>query len=277
MKVFRELVHSYFSDLRTTLDAQSAAYRSKESPDLVTKRMAIVFFGAALCLLIVKFCGNTDDPRWLGKILEPIGLGHVSDAFEYAVTKAPERRINARIWWASVRIVGYLLLPMLIVKGFLRTPLGETGLSLRGKSQWKVYATLLVVVMPFVVAASFGSGFQKKYPYYQPQIGESLFPNFVAWELLYATQFIGIEYFFRGFFVHGLRRELGYAAIFAPAVPYMMIHYGKPLPEALGSLVTGFVLSTLSLRTRSIWGGALLHGIVACSMDTLSLWHRGLL
>jgi hypothetical protein len=60
-------------------------------------------------------------------------------------------------------------------------------------------------------------------------------------------------------------------------VPYMMIHFGKPLPEAAGSIIAGFVLGTLSLRSCSIWWGALIHVLVACGMDVLALWHRGLL
>jgi hypothetical protein len=56
-----------------------------------------------------------------------------------------------------------------------------------------------------------------------------------------------------------------------------MIHFGKPLPEAIGSIVTGFVLGTMCLESRSIWGGAFVHVSVACGMDLLSLWQRGLL
>jgi membrane protease YdiL (CAAX protease family) len=56
-------------------------------------------------------------------------------------------------------------------------------------------------------------------------------------------------------------------------VPYCMIHYGKPLPETLGAIVAGLVLGTLALRTRSIWGGVLIHIGVALTMDMLALGH----
>ena len=42
-------------------------------------------------------------------------------------------------------------------------------------------------------------------------------------------------------------------------VPYCMIHYGKPMPETLGAIVAGLILGTLAMRTRSIWGGVLIH------------------
>jgi membrane protease YdiL (CAAX protease family) len=53
-----------------------------------------------------------------------------------------------------------------------------------------------------------------------------------------------------------------------------MIHYGKPLPETLGAIGAGVILGTLAMRTRSIWGGVLIHIGVAITMDMLAL--RGL-
>ena len=92
-----------------------------------------------------------------------------------------------------------------------------------------------------------------------------------AWEGLYAAQFVSLEFFFRGFILNGLRRALGSNAIFVMIVPYCMIHYGKPMPETLGAIGAGLILGTLALRTRSIWGGVLIHISVALTMDVLAL------
>jgi len=72
-----------------------------------------------------------------------------------------------------------------------------------------------------------------------------------------------------------LRRTMGSAAIFVMAVPYCMIHYGKPYLEAHGAIVAGVVLGSLAMRTRSIYAGFLLHITVAVGMDLLSLYKRG--
>ena len=69
----------------------------------------------------------------------------------------------------------------------------------------------------------------------------------------------------------GLRRALGANAIFVMIVPYCMIHYGKPMPETLGAIGAGLILGTLAMRTRSIWGGVLIHVGVAMTMDVLAL------
>jgi membrane protease YdiL (CAAX protease family) len=96
-----------------------------------------------------------------------------------------------------------------------------------------------------------------------------------CWWGLYALQFVALEFFFRGFLVHGLVPRFGWLAVPVMVVPYNMLHYGKPMPEALAAIVGGFVLGTLAIRTRSIWWGAALHISIAATMDLLALWHAG--
>jgi membrane protease YdiL (CAAX protease family) len=57
-------------------------------------------------------------------------------------------------------------------------------------------------------------------------------------------------------------------------VPYCMIHFAKPLPETFGAIIAGVVLGFMSLATRSIWMGALLHIAVALTMDLAALGRR---
>jgi membrane protease YdiL (CAAX protease family) len=94
---------------------------------------------------------------------------------------------------------------------------------------------------------------------------------------MYWVQFFALEFFFRGWMVGALRHSLGSAAIFVMAVPYCMIHYGKPYLEAHGAIVAGVALGSLSMKTRSIYAGFLLHIAVAVGMDLLSLYKRGAL
>ena len=77
--------------------------------------------------------------------------------------------------------------------------------------------------------------------------------------------------FFRGFWLGALRRSFGSGAIFAMAVPYCMIHFGKPFLEANGAIVAGIALGSLTMRTKSIYQGFLVHITVAGLMDWLAL------
>ena len=68
---------------------------------------------------------------------------------------------------------------------------------------------------------------------------------------------------------------MGSHAIYAMVVPYCMIHFGKPFMETLAAIFAGLVLGTLSMKTRSIWSGFLIHVSVAISMDLAALMATG--
>ena len=123
--------------------------------------------------------------------------------------------------------------------------------------------------------ASTNANFLHTYPFYRVDPGEPLWPAFWIWEALYILQFIALEFFFRGFLLHGLRRRMGFYAVFAMMVPYVLIHFGKPMLETLVAIIAGVVLGALSLKNRSVWLGAAIHVAVALSMDTLALWRTG--
>ena len=99
----------------------------------------------------------------------------------------------------------------------------------------------------------------------------------VPWWVLYGIQFAALEFFFRGFLVHGLEPRLGFLAVLVMVIPYTMIHFTKPVLEAFGGMGGGFILGSLSLKTRSVWWGVALHAAIALTMDLLSLGHKGLL
>jgi membrane protease YdiL (CAAX protease family) len=173
-------------------------------------------------------------------------------------------------WWSGWRVIGYVGIPMLVLACLPGQRICDYHVSLRGffHHLW-IYALLFALVLPAVLLASTTQAFRQTYPFYR--IANRSYIDLVLWELLYAAQFLSLEFFFRGFLLHGLRRALGANAIFVMLVPYCMIHYGKPLPETLGAIGAGLILGTLAMRTRSIWGGVLIHVGVATTMDVLAL------
>jgi uncharacterized protein len=274
----RSIWQTYVTDLREETEAASKRYRAETPLAVVDRRVAVVLLTAMLVLVAVRFFGAERESDWIPRLLDAVGLDTLAKRATYAFGKSPDSRFNQRIFWAVARVVGYAVIPLLVIRFALRDDVRHFGMRVRGiLAHGKIYALLLAILAPFVVAASFGAAFQAKYPYYRLAPGEALWPYFWGWEALYAIQFAALEFFFRGFMVHGLRLPLGYASIFVMMVPYTMIHLGKPLPEALGSIIAGFVLGTLSLKSGSIWWGAVVHVSVAGSMDFLSVWRQGLL
>jgi membrane protease YdiL (CAAX protease family) len=173
-------------------------------------------------------------------------------------------------WWSSWRVIGYVLLPSILIICLPNEHLRDYHVSLRGfwKHLW-IYLVLFLCVLPAVLYASTTPAFRHTYPFYR-LANRSQF-DLWTWEGLYAAQFVSLEFFFRGFILNALRRRLGANAIFVMIVPYCMIHYGKPLPETLGAIGAGLILGTLAMRTKSIWGGVLIHIGVAITMDVLAL------
>jgi len=123
-----------------------------------------------------------------------------------------------------------------------------------------------------MLVVSSAPDFATYYPFYK-NATRSWF-DFLVWEAMYFVQFFALEMFFRGFWVGSLRKSFGSGAIFAMAVPYCMIHFGKPYLEAVGAIVAGIALGSLSMKTKSIYQGFLLHITVAAMMDWLSLRRR---
>ena len=114
--------------------------------------------------------------------------------------------------------------------------LRDYHISLRQfRLHYRIYVVLFLLVLPFVIGAAQFPTFYFTYPFYKAANRSNF--DFWAWEGLYALQFVSLEFFFRGFILHGLRRRFGAGAIFVMVVPYCMIHYGKPMAETFGAIV----------------------------------------
>lgn len=185
----------------------------------------------------------------------------------------PFPEIWGHIYWSFGCAMTYFVLPALFIHFVLHERVRDYGLSLKGVGRHvPLYILMFLVVLPFVVIASFSSSFLHRYPFYSGT-GHS-WAEFFLWESAYGFQFVTLEFFFRGFMVLALARYLGAYAVFAMVIPYTMIHFAKPLPECLGAIIAGTTLGTLALRTRSIAGGVCIHVAVAWSMDLLALWQK---
>ena len=177
-------------------------------------------------------------------------------------------------WWAGTRVAGYVAIPFPVWKIFFpKDSLLDFGLRTKGflKHAW-IYVLFLSIVLPMLLIVSRQPDFGSYYPFYK-QASRSWF-DFLIWECMYFAQFFALEMFFRGFWLGALRRSFGSGAIFAMAVPYCMIHYGKPYLEANGAIIAGIALGSLSMKTRSIYQGFMVHITVALGMDWLALAHR---
>jgi membrane protease YdiL (CAAX protease family) len=176
-------------------------------------------------------------------------------------------------WWAGTRVFGYVL-PLLLWKIFFpKDSILDFGLRTKGFIRhWWIIVVGLGIVIPSMLIVARQPDFGSYYPFYKTA-SRSWF-DLLLWEGMYFAQFFALELFFRGFWLGSLRRSFGSGAIFVMAVPYCMIHYGKPYLEANGAIVAGIFLGSVAMMTRSVYHGFLLHITVAGLMDWLALNNR---
>jgi len=272
-KIWRNI----FADTYYQTEAYAAKFRESrklyKGPDGISITVVIV---AMLCLVIIEYLGQHPGFTYFAGFLDFVGLYSLEDKFTLMMVYHPDRQLNELTYWVSVIFLCYFIIPALFVKFVFRQKLSDYGLALGNViKDYRIYVIMIVVMLPLVYLVSFTQGFQAKYPFYRLAPGQELWPKFWIWQALYFMQFFALEFFFRGFIVHGLKRTLGYYSVFIMTIPYCMIHFGKPFAETVAAIVAGIVLGTLSLKSRSIFLGVLIHYTVAITMDLLSLWQKG--
>jgi membrane protease YdiL (CAAX protease family) len=236
------------------------------------KKVFTILLTVVLSLVFIEYFGNF---QFLISSLKSIGLSGLSKTLNGIQSYFPNVRLFQLTYWVSVLITFYLIIPLFIIKVFLKDKLSDYGLLPKGFfGNYKTYIVFFLFMIPLILFVSTTESFQNKYPFYDPN-GENLWPNFIIWQCLYLTQFFALEFFFRGFMIHGIKKRFGFYSIFVMMIPYVMIHFQKPMPENLGAIFAGIILGALSLKSRSIWLGVAIHYSVAITMDLAALWQKG--
>lgn len=226
------------------------------------RRVFIVLATACVCLLLLHY----------GKYSSNMALV-LSEATMASLRSSRWYEMTAYLWWTGFHLLTFVLMPWIVIRVLLREKMRDFGWRINETAQhWRGYLLLLSPILVFVVLVSFGEDFVAHYPFYRQ--ADRSWVDLLAWELLYISQFIFLEFFFRGFLLHALRPAIGANAIWVMCVPYLMIHFPKLWLEATGAILFGLFLGILALRSRSIWGGVLVHAGVALSMDIAALLRK---
>jgi hypothetical protein len=216
---------------------------------------------ASIVLLVVfQYFGKPESYRGtIAAIWEPVARSLSDDA-----------GLAPFLHWGIASVVIRVLIPFAIILFVFREPLANYGW--RWKGTWKhapLYAGLYVLMLPLILWAATQASFQQKYPFYKGAAEGGT--SFWSYELAYGAQFAGVEFFFRGFLTFALFRRFGYNALLIMAIPYVMVHFNKPLPETFGALGAALILGALALRAGSCVPGIFLHWAVGITMDVLAI------
>ncbi|MGB1457457.1 CPBP family intramembrane glutamic endopeptidase [Spongiibacter marinus] len=253
------------------IDAEADSYRLSRPAAL--RRVFTVLACVSVSLLLIHYLKFSSSLQTLLQWLSEV-QGRTPNYWWWELRRSGYGELLSYLWWTTWHVVGYVLLPWLIIRRVMGERMRHFGWGWGDTHRhWQGYLLLLSPILVFIYLASFRPDFLQHYPFYK-QAGRSWF-DFISWELLYLTQFICLEFFFRGFVLQGLRPAIGANAIWVMCVPYLMIHFPKLWPEAVGAILFGLFLGILALRSRSIWGGFFVHAGVAVGMDVASLLRQG--
>ncbi len=248
------------------IDKENPSYTLDRATSL--RRVFSALATVSVCLLLIHYLKmQSAFQQTLLLIDELLGLHLIN------LINGKLGQLAAYGWWTFWHLTGYVLIPCLLIRSLWRESIADFGWRWQSTHKhWRGYLLLLCPILVFVVIASQGESFVSHYPFYR-LAGRSWF-DLIAWELLYLSQFVFLEFFFRGFILQALRPALGANAVWIMCVPYLMIHFPKLWPEAFGAILFGLFLGILALRSCSIWGGVMVHAGVALSMDLAALLQK---
>lgn len=187
------------------------------------------------------------------------------------------REATVSIATHSVSILS-VIVPVALCALYFRPQPAFYGLTVTGKTKVKPYFAVLGIVLVLVSISCFSAGISDYYPVFHRsglyKHAEALgIPQPLAiaiFEAVYASDFIAVELFFRGFLLFSFARLLGKQVILPMAACYMIFHFGKPLVETLSSFAGGYILGVFAWNTRNIWGGVILHIGTALFMELMA-------
>ncbi len=181
----------------------------------------------------------------------------------------PTGELYGWAWWFVIQGVLGLVVPLMI----LRFGFGQTWANMGlAAGDWKFAGSIALFYVPLVVVGTWilsdNPSFQENYPHLRA--ASRNWTTFLIYELLFLFYWIGWEYLWRGFVLFGTKQVLGVYAILVQALPFAVLHYAKPFPEAMLSLLGGIALGVLVWRSRSFWIAVPIHWLQMFLLDLFS-------
>jgi len=187
-----------------------------------------------------------------------------------------ERRISAGMYeeWLFFQSIFFTFIPLLLMRG--------EGLKLiknSPKTSVKYALLMLVAAFPIMLYASSLSAFNQYYPIdYRARLSAG---NFLRHELVILGIMFNTEFFFRGFLLFtlieffkgtGITKEKSEKiGIAVHAVPYMLVHVGKPFLEVPYSFFAGLVFGFADVKAVSVLPSFIAHFVSSVVFDVLSI------
>ncbi len=152
----------------------------------------------------------------------------------------------------ATELIYYLLVPLAAGWLLFRDKPSDYGIRI---GRWKSAMILTPVCLAVMTLILYGVGHMPEFRSYYYMYG-------IDWPelLLDAALFMfAWEFLFRGYMLFGLEKSIGIGAIFVQAIPFVLLHLGKPFLETLACIPGGFILGYVAYRTRSFLPCFIIH------------------
>jgi membrane protease YdiL (CAAX protease family) len=152
----------------------------------------------------------------------------------------------------ATELIYYLLVPLAAGWLLFRDKPWDYGIRV---GRWKSSIILTVVCLAAMALILYRVG-------KMPEFRSYYHVHAIDWpELLlnYALYMFAWEFLFRGYMLFGLEKSIGKSAIFVQAIPFVLLHLGKPFLETLACIPGGFGFGYVAYRTRSFLPCFIIH------------------
>lgn len=187
--------------------------------------------------------------------------------------------------YAYDQLLLFFFAPLLIILVLFRDNPSEYGLC-PGKVKEGVIWTIIVcpimaVILWFLVRGSAMNEYYRYISYEGSPTGATVIPTHdsgpaptIPYLSMLWTSFLMIlpwEFLWRGFFLFGLARVIGPGpAIFVQAIPFALLHLGKPEVETLTTIFGGAGFGFVAWRTRSCLYPIVIHYFILVATNLIA-------
>jgi len=167
--------------------------------------------------------------------------------------------------------VFYFLLPLAIVLLVLREDPRKFGLTPGDWRRGLLFSALGIVVMAVVIVALAQLDEFRLY-YARSSFQSRETRPILEFALRQGIYMLSWEFIFRGFMLFGLRERFGSLAIWIQAIPFAIMHLGKPELETLSTVFGGAAFGYMDLKSGSIFPSVVIHWAIYVMMVAAASW-----
>ncbi|MDH4137572.1 MAG: CPBP family intramembrane metalloprotease [Anaerolineae bacterium] len=162
-------------------------------------------------------------------------------------------------------LVFYFLIPVGIVLLAFRDDPRDYGLSLGDWRKGLLYSAGGIVLMAVVIVGLAQSEEFRQY-YARSTLAGAQPREILEFALRQGIYMFSWEFVFRGYMLFGLKERFGPLALWIQAIPFAIMHLGKPELETLSTIFGGAAFGYIDLKSRSILPSVLIHWAIYMMM-----------